>query len=261
MPRELLNVLHSGQFMPVMIMRKVLLHLIWPRFMAFCGQGSKLQLVMSALFSGTQTAGECCQNNDQHFSWPHSTNWQKLLCCCKWGHLSPFVLAVQNIHTLVMWLCRECSALREAGIPCYFEDLQHMVPHQLCSKPTYWLIWVISEENVTNLGRKCCNWIFFNQDYMELLSEMHVEAPAVFLKQPCSTQQLRVPLVRSGSAHPPSSLWSPSFNMVTYMCKLCHLMFLNSFTRLNDCVLCFCITVKENHSDVQIKEFYIHTAN
>lgn len=74
MPRELLNVLHPRQFMPVMIMRKVLLHLIWPRFMAFCAQGSKLRLVMSALFSGTveetQKAGECCQNNYQqaHFS-------------------------------------------------------------------------------------------------------------------------------------------------------------------------------------------------
>lgn len=26
--------------------------------------------------------------------------------------------------------------------------------------PAYWLIWVISEENVSNLCRKCCNWIF-----------------------------------------------------------------------------------------------------
>lgn len=97
----------------------------------------------------------------------------------------------RDIWAHLYWLCRifthlECSALREASIPCYFEDLQHMVPHRLCSKPAYWLIWVIPEENVTNLCRKCCNWIFFNQDYMALLSEIHVEAAAVFLKQPCS---------------------------------------------------------------------------
>lgn len=175
--------------MPVMIMRKVLLHLVWSRFMAFCGQGSKLRRVMSTLFSGTveetQKAGECCQNNYQQacFSWPNRTSTTDR-SCYKQGHLSPFVLAVQSIHTLVMWLCSECSARREAGIPCYFEDLQHMVPHRLCSKPAYWLIWVISEENVTNLCRKCCNWIFFNPDYLARLSEIHVEASAVSLKNP-----------------------------------------------------------------------------
>lgn len=31
--------------------------------------------------------------------------------------------------------------------------------HWLCSRPSYWFIWAISEENVTKLCRKCCNWI------------------------------------------------------------------------------------------------------
>lgn len=66
-----------------------------------------------------------------------------------------------NIHILrtVIMLYGEFLALREGGVLCYFQDLQHMLSHWLCSKPAYWLIWVISEENVTNLCRKCCNWI------------------------------------------------------------------------------------------------------
>lgn len=63
-------------------------------------------------------------------------------------HDSSSVLAVEQSHTY-----------REGGVPCYFQDLQHVAPHWLCSKPAYWLIWVISEENVTNPCRKCCNWI------------------------------------------------------------------------------------------------------
>lgn len=54
---------------------------------------------------------------------------------------------------------RECLTLRKGGIPFYFTDWLHKVLHWLCNKPAYWLIWVISEENVTNLCRKCCNWI------------------------------------------------------------------------------------------------------
>lgn len=72
-------------------------------------------------------------------------------------------LAAPNIHILgpAVGLHRECLLLTERGIPGYFEDLQsHGLLIGNAVNPAYWLIWVISEENVSNLCRKCCNWIF-----------------------------------------------------------------------------------------------------
>lgn len=66
-----------------------------------------------------------------------------------------------GVTTYLGWClcCTGSSSFREEALAFYLQDLQHTVPHWQCSKLAYWLIWVISEENVTNLCRKCCNWI------------------------------------------------------------------------------------------------------
>lgn len=86
--------------------------------------------------------------------WSYSitgTNWKKKCV--------PSVLSYVDYLSYILTPDNALKGILGSGLPCYLQDLQHMVPHWLCSKPAYWLIWVISEANVTNLCRKCCNWI------------------------------------------------------------------------------------------------------
>lgn len=173
----LLKVLHFRQFMHLVITKKVLLHLILPRFMAFNGHASGFKAgtdhfhnvvwnswgnaegpaSASAMLSKQISAGPLLTAHKDKILLTEATQLLvqigKIVAHLYWLH------RIFTYLSLVLVLYMECLDLREGGIPCYFEDLQHMVPHWLCSKPAYWLIWVISEENVTNLCRKCCNWI------------------------------------------------------------------------------------------------------
>lgn len=89
-------------------------------------------------------------------------SWLRLFnLWCQQGNVACLGKYPEDGDSASQGILLHCSGLvqREYSVHLYLQDLQRPVPHWLCSRPAYWLIWVISVVNVTNLCRERYNWI------------------------------------------------------------------------------------------------------